>query len=571
MKKFLKQYIPYYKNYKLKFFYVFIGIVLVSIGTSGTAYVIKPLLDDIFVNKNETMLKILPFMVIVLYGAKGFGRYIQIYYISYIGQDIIRIIRDKLFAHLLRLDLAFFNSIHGGELISRITNDINRVQNAVSNQIARIIQESLTILALVGVVIYQSPKLAFYGLVVMPLALYPLSRLAKKMKQLSHFSQEKSALLTSQLSETFNNIEIIKANSTEKLESNKFTNLNKDFFHLTIKGVKTNALVSPVMEILGAIAASIVIYVGGREVINNQMSVGTFFSFMTALFMLYTPLKSLSSLYNQFQDAIAANERINDLFALQPSIVSDGKKIDFNITTLEFKNVWLKYDDTIALKNINLKIIKGCPIALVGDSGGGKSSLINLIVRFYDKTQGKILLNNQDINEFDLENLRQHISLITQRVYIFNDTIAANVSYGNSFDEQKVIQALKLANIYDFVISLKDGIYTKLDEFGSNFSGGQRQRIAIARALYKNPQILILDEATSALDNKSESVITDVIDKIAKDRIVIIIAHRLSSIKNVKQIAVFKKGEIVCLDDIKTINKCDEFQKLLQKEDYNEL
>jgi len=562
LKNFILQYLPYYKNYKIQFFYAFIGIILVSIGTSGTAYVIKPLLDKVFIEKNEQMLYLLPFLVIFLYAAKGIGRFIQAYYINYIGQDIIRQIRDKLLSHILILDLNFFNQTHGGELVSRITNDINRLQNAISNQLARIIQESLTIIALVAVVIYNSPKLAFFGLVVLPLSLYPLNKLAKKMKKISHSSQEKVANIMAHLNETFNNIEIIKANSTEKLESNTFKALNQEFFKLSMKAVKTNELVSPIMEILGAIAVSIVIFIGGNEVISGQMSVGTFFSFMTALFMLYTPLKALSSQYNQFQDALAANERINNIFKLKPTIKDGTKKIDFKINEIKFDKVNLKYGKKEALKNISLTINKGEPIALIGDSGGGKSSLINLIVRFYDVSGGKITLNGIDLREFEIKSLREQISLITQRIYIFNDTIAKNVAYGNEFSEERVIESLKKAHAFEFVSKLPNGIYTVLDEFGSNLSGGQRQRIAIARALYKDPQILILDEATSALDNKSESYISEVIDEISKDKIVIIIAHRLSSIKNVSKIAVFKKGEIVCFNDIKDIQNCEEFKKL---------
>jgi len=562
LKNFILQYLPYYKNYKIQFFYAFIGIILVSIGTSGTAYVIKPLLDKVFIEKNEQMLYMLPFLVIFLYAAKGIGRFIQAYYINYIGQDIIRQIRDKLLSHILILDLNFFNQTHGGELVSRITNDINRLQNAISNQLARIIQESLTIIALVAVVIYNSPKLAFFGLVVLPLSLYPLNKLAKKMKKISHSSQEKVANIMAHLNETFNNIEIIKANSTEKLESNTFKALNQEFFKLSMKAVKTNELVSPIMEILGAIAVSIVIFIGGNEVISGQMSVGTFFSFMTALFMLYTPLKALSSQYNQFQDALAANERINNIFKLKPTIKDGTKKIDFKINEIKFDKVNLKYGKKEALKNISLTINKGEPIALIGDSGGGKSSLINLIVRFYDVSGGKITLNGIDLREFEIKSLREQISLITQRIYIFNDTIAKNVAYGNEFSEERVIESLKKAHAFEFVSKLPNGIYTVLDEFGSNLSGGQRQRIAIARALYKDPQILILDEATSALDNKSESYISEVIDEISKDKIVIIIAHRLSSIKNVSKIAVFKKGEIVCFNGIKDIQNCEEFKKL---------
>ena len=255
--------------------------------------------------------------------------------------------------------------------------------------------------------------------------------------------------------------------------------------------------------------------------------------------------------------------RINDIFSKKATIESGELIFPENIKTINFKDVLLKYDDFTALKNINLSAKKGETIALVGDSGGGKSSLINLIIRFYDTTSGNLLLNDTSIKDFNIKSLRENISIVTQRVYIFNDTIAANVAYGYEIDEIRVIEVLKQAHAYDFVFKMKNGINTVLDEFGTNLSGGQRQRIAIARALYKNPQILILDEATSALDNESESIISEVIQEVSKDKITFIIAHRLSTIKNANKIAVFKAGEIVCVGEEKELlNSCKEYQRL---------
>ncbi len=496
MKSFFKQYIPYYKNYIPQFIFAFIGMVLVAGGSSGTAYIVQPLLDKIFIEKNAQMLQVIPFIVVALYFAKGFGGFIQAYFISYIGQDIIRIIRNKLLNHILTLDIDFFQKKHGGELISRITNDINKIQNAVSSQVAEFIREILTVVALVGVVIYQSVELAFYGLVVMPLAIYPLSRLAKRMKKLSFKAQESISDITAHLSETFNNIEIIKANTTEELEGSKFANHNKEFFKISMKAVKTNELTSPLMEVLGAVAVAVVIIVGGKQVIEGHLTVGEFFSFMTALFMLYTPIKRLSSLYNKMQEALASNDRINEILALQSTIPTGTLPFIQDLNSIKFKNVTLKYDEKVALENINLEIKLGETVALIGDSGGGKSSLVNLVPRFYETFCGEILFDKTSIKDLNIKQLRQNISIVTQRVYIFNDTIAANIAYGHDICEEKIIDVLKQAHAYDFVSKLPNGIYTKLDEFGTNLSGGQRQRIAIARALYKDPKILILHEAT---------------------------------------------------------------------------
>ena len=563
MKEFYRHYLPYIKNYKLKFFFAVIGMIMVAGGTAGTVYIIEPLLDNIFINKNEELLYIMPFIVVGIYTVKALGTYIQKYYISYIGQDIVRIIRDKLLKHILNLDMSFFNKRHGGELISRITNDINRIQMAVSNYVSDMIRELLTIIGLVSVAIYQSAELAFYGLVVLPLALIPLSKLAKKMKKISFRSQESISDITSHLSETFNNVELIKANCTNNIELKSFEAHNKNFFTVNMKAVKNNALVSPIMEIIGSLGFAAVIIVGGAQVISGELTTGSFLSFTTALFSLYTPIKRLSSLYNQLQDAIAADVRIKNIFNIQAEIKDGDKEFPKNIDSVILKNVELKYGDFTALKNISLEAKKGEKFALVGDSGGGKSSLINLIVRFYEANKGEILFNDSEIKDINIKSLRDNISMVTQKVYILNDTVAANIAYGNEFNEQKIRDVLKQAHALDFVENMENGIYSILDEAGKNLSGGQRQRIAIARALYKDPQIMILDEATSALDNESESIITQVIDEISKERIVFIIAHRLSTVKSSDKIAVFKDGNIVDIADEKTLlERCEEYQRL---------
>jgi subfamily B ATP-binding cassette protein MsbA len=563
MKQFFIQYMPYYKDYKGRIALAFLGIIMVAGGSAGLAYVIKPLLDKVFIARDAQMLYIIPVLLILLQTSQGIGKYIQVYYTNYIGQDIVKRVRNKMLEHVVHLDIEFFQKKHGGELISRMTNDIARIQSAVSGLLADLIRESLTIVALIGVIIYQSAELAFYGLVVMPLAIYPLSILAKKVKKLSFKSQEKVSDITSHLSETFNNIEIIKANNTENYELKRFEKHNQRFFEISIKTVKTSELTSPIMEFLGAIAAALVIVFGGSQVIKGELTPGEFFSFISALFMLYTPIKRLSTVYNKMQDALAANERINSIYDIKGTILSGNNSLNNTINKIEFQNIGLKYDELTALQDINLSAHIGQKVALVGDSGGGKSSMINLLVRFYESTAGNIFFDDLSIKDINIESLRSKISLVTQRVYIFNDTIANNIAYGQEFDEKRVIEALTQAHAYDFVHELEEGIYSVLDEFGTNLSGGQRQRIAIARALYKNPKVLILDEATSALDNESESIISEVIDDISKNRITFVIAHRLSTIKNADKIAVFKEGKIVCQGNEKELlTSCKEYQRL---------
>lgn len=558
-----KRFSPFYKNYIPYFILTIIGMGLASGGTAYSAYLVKPLLDEIFIAKDRTMLELLPYAIIAVYAIKEAGRYMQAYYTAYIGHDIIRRFRENILENLLKLDLSFFHEYRTGELISRNTNDVERVRTVVSNLIPEFLRESFTIIGLIGVVIYQSYELAFYALVVMPLAIYPLSVLSKKMKKVSRQSQEKISDITAKLSEIFNNIEIIQANNAQKFEHELFKKDNERFFKLTMKSVKVNELVSPVMETLGSIGVAVVILVGGKEVIEGSMSVGAFFSFLTALFMLYTPIKRISGLYNRMQDALVASERIFFLLDQQPSIINGNASLPEKIESITFDKVSLFYGDKQALHDVSLEAKAGEMIALIGDSGGGKSSLMNMLMRFYDPSSGSIKINNIDLKTFNFHELRYNVAMVTQRVYIFHDTIAANVAYGKEIDEAKVIDALQKANAYEFVQNLNEGIYTHLDEFGTNLSGGQRQRIAIARAIYTNPQVLILDEATSALDSHSEQKITEAIENLIKDKITFVIAHRLSTIKKANKIALLKHGKICAIgSDEELLQTSKEYLKL---------
>jgi subfamily B ATP-binding cassette protein MsbA len=412
-------------------------------------------------------------------------------------------------------------------------------------------------------VIYESPKLAFYFLIIMPLAIFPLSRLAKKMRKYSKLSQESTADMTSRLGEILSNIEVIKSNSSQNYEEGRFAKENRNVFTFIMKQIRINALISPIMEILGSVAIGVVIYFGGKEVIDGHMTVGAFFAFSTALFMLYTPIKRLSTLYNKAQDAITANIRMHELLDTKPAIISGENELSEPIRSISLENVSLHYNNTPALDNINLNVQKGESIALVGDSGAGKSSLVNLLVRFYDPSSGKIFINGTENKAFTLSSLHQKIAYVTQRIYIFNDTIAANVAYGEEIDEQRVVNALEKAYAMEFISKLDDGIHTLLSESGDNLSGGQRQRISLARALYKNPDILILDEATSALDNKSEALIHQALQELRDEMITFTVAHRLSTIENADTILVFQNGEIICRGSHNTLlQDCETYQKL---------
>lgn len=544
MKLFFKRFFPYIKDYKFFFIIAILATMLTGACTSWGTYLVKPVLDDIFMKKDMQMLYIVPALLILSFLGKGIGILVQTYFINYIGLDIIKRLRNQMLEKILSMEMAFFNQMRNGELIARTTNDIGLVKASVSNYLAQAAQEFFTIIGLICVVIYQSPKLAIIGLVIMPLAIYPLSLIIKRIKKVVRKNQEKNSDITAKLSEIFNNIEIIKASNGEAIESHDFQKHNQQFFKLGLKNALLAQLNSPVMEFLGALAIGLVIFMGGSEVVAGNLSAGAFFSFMTALFMLYTPIKRLVGMVSSFQEALIASDRVFEILDRKPSIIDGDKKLKEKIEHLSIQQVGLSYDGTRALKDVNIELSCNDIAAFVGKSGSGKSSLVNLIMRLYDPSDGKICINGKDIRKFTQHSVREKVAIVTQRIFIFNDSVMANVAYGNKLDEDRVLWALKQADALDFVSALKDGVHTILDEFGTNLSGGQRQRIAIARAIYKNPEILILDEATSALDMHTEEAIKDTIAKIAKDKIVILVAHRPSTIALANKIYHFNKGEV---------------------------
>jgi subfamily B ATP-binding cassette protein MsbA len=522
-----------------------LGILLTVSATTATAHIMKPLMDDMFIARKEEMLYLIPFGLIGIYFVKAVGRYIQSVYMSYIGQHIVTRFRELLLGKIIELDMEFLYKNRSGELISRVTNDINRIQYFVSNMLPELFRETLTVAGLVAYIVYLNSTLAFYSLIVVPLVIYPLLLIAKKLKKYSHRSQAKNADVVTRLTEVFNNSEIIKANATEKYETQRFSVQNWQFFKINMKAVYVGEIVSPLMEIIGATGLAAVIFVGGKEVYDGRMSVGEFTAFLTAVGLVFQPVRRIGSIYSKIQDAVAASERVFEVLDTKNRVVNGTKILNEDIKSVEYKNVVLKYSGYNLLDDITVSIKSGQNIALVGDSGGGKSTFINMILRFYDPDSGSVLINGRDIKEYENSSLKHHISLVSQRIYIFQDSLASNVAYGQTIDEAKVYEALKLADASEFVASLSDGIYTQMEEFGSNLSGGQRQRLAIARAIYKHSSLILFDEATSALDNESEKRIQHALDEYTKDKITITIAHRLSTIEHADKILVLQKGKIV--------------------------
>lgn len=540
-----KRFWPYILEYKLQYTFVLIGILLTVSATAATAHIMKPLMDDMFIAKKAEMLYMIPLGLIGIYLVKAIGTYIQSISMKYIGQHIVTRFREMLLDKIISLDMSFLYINRNGELISRVTYDISRLKSFASSMIAEITRETLTVITLIGYVIYLNATLAFYALVVLPLAIFPVFMIAKKLKKYAKRAQNKNADIVSRLTEVFNNSEVIKANATEKFEINRFAIENWKFFKINMKTIYVGEAVSPLLEIFGAVGLAMVIYMGGQEVYQERMTVGEFTAFLTAVGLVFQPVRRIGTIYSKIQDAIAASERVFYILDMEPKIIDGTNILEVNIDKIEFKNVALKYEESYALNNINLTISSGENIALVGDSGGGKSTFINMLLRFYDTSNGDILINDKNIKEYTQNSLKHHISLVTQRIYIFQDSLAANVAYGQDIDEKRVIEALSLADAQEFVSELDDGIDTMMEEFGANLSGGQRQRVAIARAIYKHSSLILFDEATSALDNESEKRIQKALDEYTKDKITITIAHRLSTIQHADKILVLRKGEIV--------------------------
>ncbi len=567
MKKIFKRYIPYIKEYKLQYLLVLIGIVLTVLATLATAEIMKYVMDDMLIEKKPEMLYLVPLSLVGIYIFKAVGRYLQSVYMSYIGQHIVTRFREILLDKIINLDMAFLYINRSGELISRVTNDINRIQYFVSNMLPELFRESLTVIGIVAYVIFLNPTLAFYSLVGIPAVIYPLILIAKKLKKYSRKSQEKNADVVTRLTEVFNNSEIIKANATEKYEIDRFSIQNWQFFRVNMKAVYVGEIVSPMMEIFGAAGLAAVIFVGGREVVVHQtMTPGEFISFLTAIGLIFQPIRRIGSIYAKIQDAVAASERVFEILDTKSKIIDGKIFLDEDIKAIEFDGITLKYEDSYALNDASVSIKQGENIALVGDSGGGKSTFINMLLRFYDPDSGEILVNGVNIKEYENNSLKHHISLVSQRIYIFQDTLAANVAYGQDIEEDKVYEALRLADASEFVSSLEEGIDTMMEEFGANLSGGQRQRVAIARAIYKHSSLLLFDEATSALDNESEKRIQTALDEYTKDKITITIAHRLSTIEHADKILVMQKGKIVASGThVELLKISDVYQKLAGK------
>ena len=494
------------------------------------------------------MLKLLPLALIAIFLLKGIANFLQSYFIGFVGNRVVTNIREEVYFHIQCLSLSFFTSNASGALTSRVIYDIAMIQRSVSSVIAGLLKEVITALGLIGVLFYRDWKLAIIALVILPLLFFPIIKYSRKLRRFSKKGQSQVAEISSFLQESFTGIRIIKAFIMEEYNRREFSRINEKLFRLMIKRLKVKSLTAPISETFGGLAAAAVIWYGGSQVISGQSTPGSFFSFMTALFMLYGPIRSLNRSNNQVQEALAAGTRVFELLDTVAEIkdASDAIVMEPFQDTICYDEVDFSYNEDEILHKISLTIKKGETLAIVGRSGSGKTTLVNLLPRFYDVNSGQISIDGRDIREITQHSLRQQIAIVSQQTVLFNDTVRSNISYGRSdVKEEELIAAARSANAHDFICKLPQGYDTIVGENGVRLSGGQQQRLSIARALLKNSPILILDEATSSLDTESEREVQEAINRLMEDRTTLVIAHRLSTITHADCIITMADGQII--------------------------
>ena len=521
----------------------------IASGATGlSAWLMKPVVNDVFMSKNASLLLPIAAAVICTFVTKGFATYLQSSLTSWYGLRIIADMQNRLFAHLTRMDLAFFHGESTGVLVSRFTVDINLMRAAVSNALVGLGRDTLTAIILVTVMFWQDWLLASVSFFVFPIAILPISKLGKRMRKVTANTQEQMGTFNTLLEQSFQGVRMVKAYGMEGYEQSKIEAISETICNLVYKASRVRAASSPVMETLGGVAVAVVILYGGQRVISDATTPGAFFAFITALLMAYEPMKRLANLNTNLQEGLAATQRVFHLLDLAPEIVDapDAKPLAVSGGGLRFDEVSFTYDgERKALNALNLEVPAGKTVALVGSSGGGKSTILNLIPRFYDVTEGSITIDGQDVRGVTTESLRANIALVSQEVALFDDTVRANIAYGRfGASQDEIEQAARNAAAHEFIMALPEGYETLVGEQGVKLSGGQRQRLSIARAMLKNAPILLLDEATSALDTESERQVQDALEKLMTGRTTIVVAHRLSTVVEADLIHVIDRGRV---------------------------
>jgi len=545
-----KRLMSYVKPYRLRFFAAFVCSGMVAILSGVYAWLARPVLDGIFIDKNEQLLLVLPLAILGVAVLKALFSYGVGYLMAYVGNRVVADIRQELFQRLMRLSIGFHDANTSGRLVSRVVNDVGLMANAASSVVKDIFQNSLTFVTMVGVILYQNWKLAGLSLIVIPLSALTMVRVGQKLKRLAASGQEQMGDMSSTLQETFSGIRMVKAFGREDAEAVRFSERNRKVLSTTLKSNQVWSIGHSQMEVIGVIGVATIIWYGGYLVIHEMMTPGAFFSFLAAMFMAYTPIKKLSGANNLIQQALAAADRVFDVLDLETEQSQNRGTVPLSgiNRAIEFQGVSLRYENQSvpALADINLSIKPGEVVALVGSSGSGKTTLVSLLPRFYEPTAGGIVLDGIPLTSYELQSLRGHIGIVSQEIFLFDDTVRSNIAFGrsdaNPFD---VEQAAKLAYAHDFILRLPKGYESIIGERGVKLSGGERQRLAIARAILRDPPLLILDEATSALDTESERIVQLALANLMKNRTTLVVAHRLSTIQNADRIIVLDRGAIV--------------------------
>ncbi|MAH78517.1 MAG: ABC transporter permease [Rickettsiales bacterium] len=568
LKRLIKNYVK--KHFK-KLFLALFCMIIVSAATAIHAWMMQPVLDDIFLNKNASMLLILPIAVLLISITKGFASYFQSVLMNFIGFRIVADVQSEMFASIMRCDLSFFNDNNSGTLVSRFIADVGSLTRGVHSVLTNIIKDFLTILFLISVMFYHDWKLAILAFVVFPISIVPIIKIGKRIRKISTQTQVGFGELTSKLNQVFTGIKTIKSFNNQELEKDDVSFSIEKIFNLTFKSNKISSIARPLMETLGGLAIAGIIFVGGSQVIEGTTTPGTFFSFITALLMAYQPVKSLASLNTTLQTAMASAQRVFSIIDIKPKIVDKGiisiKKNHLQRNKgIKFSNINFKYSNSKnnIIKNCSFEIPFGKKIALVGPSGSGKTTLLNLIPRFYEPQSGYITIFDEDIKKLKLKELRNSLSIVSQDITLFDGTIKYNITYGSEYKtEDEIKKACEKSGCDEFISKLPEKLNTEIGENGVKLSGGQRQRIAIARAFLKNSPFLLLDEATSSLDSASEAKIQKALKELMVGRTSLVIAHRLSTINDADKIIVINDGKIVdCGKHQELILKCKIYKNL---------
>ncbi|MFW6036531.1 MAG: ABC transporter ATP-binding protein [Desulfonatronovibrio sp.] len=547
--KLAKRTLVYFKQFKVRIFISILALGIVAAASGATAFLVKPALDDIFINKDQRALVIVPLLLVLVFGLKGFFLYVQNFQMNYCGIRVLGQLRRELYFKMIALPVRFFEDNRTGMLMARITSDVNLLAVSLP-KLVELVRHVLTMIVLIGVVFYRDPVLATLSLIIYPMAIYPFVYFAKKLRKMGRKTQTKISDITNFLQETFSGIRVIKAFSNEKGEQRNFMKENDKLVAIAIKENKYHHASSPVMEVIGSIGVGLIVWYGGSQVIAGNSTPGTFFSFLTALIMLYQPVKGLSKTNIAIQKALSGAERVFEVLDSPKLKIEKGgdRELTPPFKSLSVRKITFTYpgSEHPALDKISLEIKQGEKVAIVGPSGSGKTTLINLLPRFYEHQEGRIILNGHPIEEYTLKSLRLFMGIVAQDNFLFNDSIKNNIAYAlKDADEEKILEASRAAFAHDFILELPQGYDTIIGERGVKLSGGQKQRITIARALLKNPPLLILDEATSALDTESERIVQKALENLMRRRTSIVIAHRLSTVLSSDRIVVMAKGKIL--------------------------